>query len=262
MNDEPFFEAKNLSFSYRIKNKLFPVIKNVNFKIFPGETLGLVGESGCGKTTLGKLLLHILTPTSGELFINNVPYSSMKSVDKKMLRQTIQMVYQDPYSSLNHRMTVEEIIAEPLIIFSIYHKKEHRQRVFELLELVGLDPSFSGRYPHQLSGGQRQRVVIARALAPKPKFLICDEPIAALDVSIQAQIINLLKKLQQELQLTYLFISHDLSIVKYLSNRVAVMLAGEIVETAPVKTLYEAPEHPYTKMLLSSIPKLSFEKVR
>lgn len=258
MDPSPIISAKKLSFSYQIKNRLFPAVKNINFEIYRGETLGLVGESGCGKTTVGKLLMHILAPSSGELYLNGIPYSTMRAQDVRALRQTIQMVYQDPYSSLNHRMTIEEIISEPLIIFASHNKRERKTRVNELLNLVGLDTTFSGRYPHQLSGGQRQRVVIARALAPSPKFLICDEPIAALDVSIQAQIINLLIKLQNELNLTYLFISHDLSIVKHLSNRVAVMYGGEIVEMAPVEKLYDAPEHPYTQALLAAIPTLDF----
>lgn len=237
----PLIEVKDLNYFYRVKGQKLHAVKNVSFSIHPGKTLGLVGESGCGKTTIGKLLQGMLKPTSGTIRFEGD-------------RRKIQMVYQDPYSSLNPRMTVEELIREPLIIGSIGSKAEQIKRVEELLTLVGLDLHFMRRYPHELSGGQRQRVVIARALAPNPSFLILDEPITALDVSIQAQIINLLKKLQAELGLTYLFISHDLSIVKYLSERVAVMYLGQIVEIADSHELYTHPLHPYTGALLASIP--------
>lgn len=235
----PLIEVRALNYHYRVKKQRLHAVKDVSFDIYPGETLGLVGESGCGKTTVGKLLLNILTPTSGTILFRAT---------------TMQMVYQDPYSSLNPRMTLEEIIREPLTIASLGNSRERRQRVEELFLLVGLDPNFRWRYPHELSGGQRQRVAIARALAPNPTFLILDEPITLLDVSIQAEIINLLKKLQKELSLTYLFISHNLSIVKYLSKRVAVMYMGQIIEIAPSLNLYNHPLHPYTEALLSSIP--------
>ncbi len=225
--------------------KKTPVIRDLSFEIQEGETLGLVGESGSGKTTLALLLMKLLSPTSGTILYKDHPLT------KEALRD-FQMVFQDPYSSLDPRMTIEEIIKEPLIIYKI---KE--TRVSELLELVGLDSSFAKRYPHELSGGQRQRVGIARALAPNPKFLICDEPIAALDVSIQAQIINLLKSLQKQLKLTYLFISHDLSIVRYLSDHVAVLYEGQIVEFGTCDEVYTNPKHSYTIELLSSIPSFS-----
>ena len=221
------------------------VINEVSFEIEEGKTLGLVGESGSGKTTLALLLMNLLKPSRGTILYKGEPLT------KKSLRD-FQMVFQDPYSSLDPRMTIDEIIREPLIIHKI---KENS--VPELLELVGLDSSFAKRYPHELSGGQNQRVGIARALALNPKFLICDEPIASLDVSIQAQIINLLKDLQRRLKLTYLFISHDLSIVKYLSDNVAVMYNGEIVELGLCEDVYMKPKHPYTIELLSSIPSFS-----
>ncbi len=227
-----------------------PFIKEVSFEIPEGTTLGLVGESGSGKTTIALLLKQLLTPTSGTILYKDQPFT------KESLRET-QMVFQDPYSSLNPRMSIEEIIREPLAIYKIGTKEDQKKKVIELLDLVGLESGFSKRYPHELSGGQRQRVGIARALAPGPKFLICDEPTSALDVSIQGQIIALLKKLQNELNLTYLYISHDLAVVKYLSDQVAVLYQGEIVELETSEKLYSDPKHPYTQMLLSSTPSFS-----
>lgn len=260
----PLFSVKNLNASFNVKGKTFHVIRNVSFDIMPGETIGLVGESGCGKTTLGKILLGLLPPSSGSISFKGESIHKMDKSTLLDLRRQCQMIFQDPYGSVNPRMTVEEIILEPLIIYKIGTKNERKERVKELLQLVGLDQSFIQRYPHELSGGQRQRVVIARALAPNPKFLICDEPIAALDVSIQAQIINLLKDLQKKLGLTYLFISHDLAVVKYLATKTMVMYSGEIVETAESTELYERPLHPYTETLLHAIPTLDphFEKKR
>ena len=234
----------------KVTNLKHPFIKEVSFEIEEGTTLGLIGESGSGKTTIALLLKKLLIPTSGEILYKDKPFT------KESLRET-QMVFQDPYSSLNPRMTIEEIIREPLVIYDLGTKENQKSRVVDLLELVGLNSSFGKRYPHELSGGQRQRVGIARALAPRPKFLICDEPTSALDVSIQAQIIRLLKNLQKELNLTYLYISHDLTIVKYLADRVAVLYEGEIVEHQETKELYDNPKHPYTQILFSSIPSFS-----
>ncbi len=232
---------------FRLKNKTLKAVDDVTFSILDGETLGLVGESGCGKSTLGRAIMRIYEPTSGSILFQNEP---IKSAQPK----TIQMIFQDPYASLNPRMTAGEIIEEPLILQTNISSAARQKRVFELLDLVGLDADHSMRFPHEFSGGQRQRIGIARALALKPKFIVCDEPIAALDVSIQAQIVNLLKKLQQNLDLTYLFISHDLSMVRYLCSRVAVMYLGRLCELAPAKELYANPMHPYTQALLSAIP--------
>ena len=250
----PILSVRNLNASFRVKGKNFHVIRNISFDIYPGETIGLVGESGCGKTTLGKILLGLVSYDSGTIEYKDENLSKMSHLQLTQLRKECQMIFQDPYGSVNPRMTIEEIIAEPLIIHKMANKQERKEKVKKLLELVGLDSSFIQRYPHELSGGQRQRVVIARALALEPKFIICDEPIAALDVSIQAQIINLLRDLQKKLGLTYLFISHDLAVVKYLATRTMVMYSGEIVESAESKMLYKHPLHPYTQALLNSIP--------
>ena len=260
----PLLKVSNLNYSFVKNSKTTHVIRNVNFELYPGEVLGLVGESGSGKSTIGNLLIGTFLPSSGEIYFDGKDLSKLSKKERKELKRHIQMIFQDPYSSLNPRMTVEEAIEEPLIVFKEGDKKSRKNRIDELLQLVGLEPSHKYRYPHELSGGQRQRVVIARALALNPKFLVCDEPIAALDVSIQAQIINLLKDLQKKLNLTYLFISHDLSIVKYLSDTVAVLYLGEIIEFAPSDELYKNPLHPYTKALFSavSIPDPKIEKER
>ena len=252
--NKPLVQVKNLNAHYSIKGKKFHVIRDVSFEIQSGETLGLVGESGCGKTTIGKLLLGVTKLSSGEIFFDGKSIDQMGKYELQELRRDCQMVFQDPYGSVNPRMTIEEIVKEPLQIYKMGKKADRRNRVLELLDLVGLDDSYLSRYPHELSGGQRQRIVIARALATNPRFLICDEPVAALDVSIQAQIINLLKELQQKLGLTYLFISHDLAVVKYLAIRTLVMYCGEVVETANNDELYNSPLHPYTSALLESIP--------
>ena len=229
-------------------------VDGVSFDIAAGETLGLVGESGSGKTTIGRMLLHLLPATGGSIRYNGAEITTMRSNDIRRLRRQIQIIFQDPYASLNPRMTIGEIIGEPLRIHGIATGKATQERIQELLRLVGLRPYSANRYPHEFSGGQRQRIGIARALAVDPKFIVCDEPVSALDVSIQAQVINLLEDLQHQLGLTYLFIAHDLSVVRHISTRVAVMYVGKIVELSSRDDLYERPLHPYTQALLSAIP--------
>lgn len=252
---KPLIEVKNLKKHYSVKDGLLRAVNDVSFSIMPKETFGLVGESGCGKSTIGKLLLRLINPTEGDISFQGESIHSLDDDAIRVFRQKAQIIFQDPYSSLNPRMTAGEIIKEPLVIHGVL--KPHNTRrdtLHELLNMVGLDPSFENRYPHEFSGGQRQRIGIARALALNPRFVVCDEPIAALDVSIQAQIVNLLSKLQNNLGLTYLFISHDLAMVRHLCTRIAVMYLGEIVEIADRNDLYERPLHPYTKGLLSAIP--------
>jgi len=229
-------------------------VDGVSFNIHEGETLGLVGESGCGKSTTGRAILQIQRPTSGRVFFEDIELTSLKSEALRPLRQKMQMIFQDPYSSLNPRHTIGKIVGEPMVVHKVGNEQEINQRVFELLDLVGLKEMHVRRFPHEFSGGQRQRIGIARALALNPKFIVCDEPISALDVSIQAQVVNLLEDLQKQFQLTYLFIAHDLSMVKHISHRVAVMYLGKIVELADRKTLFTEPLHPYTKALISAVP--------
>jgi oligopeptide transport system ATP-binding protein len=229
-------------------------VDGISFEIHEGETLGLVGESGCGKSTTGRAILQIQKPTSGKVYFDNIDLTALNPGALRALRQKMQMIFQDPYASLNPRHTIGKIVGEPLVVHGSKDGDEIHQRVVELLDLVGLKEMHVRRFPHEFSGGQRQRIGIARALALNPKFIVCDEPISALDVSIQAQVVNLLEDLQKQLRLTYLFIAHDLSMVKHISHRVAVMYLGKIVELADRKTLFAEPLHPYTKALISAVP--------
>jgi len=229
-------------------------VDEISFEIKKGETLGLVGESGCGKTTTGRTILQLHKPTSGDVYFRDIKLTEASDGKLRELRRDMQIIFQDPYASLNPRMTVGRIIAEPLDVHNIGTPTERKERVQELLRLVGLNPYFVNRYPHEFSGGQRQRIGVARALALKPEFIVCDEPISALDVSIQAQVVNLLEDLQEELGLTYLFIAHDLSMVRHISNRIAVMYLGKIVELADRDALFANTLHPYSIALLSAVP--------
>jgi oligopeptide transport system ATP-binding protein len=260
-NSEALIRVEGLKVYFPITRGLFQrkvgdvkAVDGVSFSIMPGETLGLVGESGCGKTTTGRAILQVYKPTAGSISLRDVNLVGLKKEQLRQTRRKMQMIFQDPYASLNQRMTVGSIVAEPLEVFGLVHGKAKNERVKELFSLVGLSTSYLDRYPHEFSGGQRQRVGIARALALDPEFIVCDEPIAALDVSIQAQVVNLLEKLQKKLGLTYLFIAHDLSMVRHISDRVAVMYLGKIVELTDRKSLYKNPLHPYTQALLSAIP--------
>ena len=262
-------ENNNILLETRGLKKYFPVttgvifqrkiadvraVDDVSFHIRRGETLGLVGESGCGKTTVGRTVLQLERPTAGEVLFEGENLCKLDKKDLRRMRRKMQMVFQDPFASLNPRMNVGNIVGEPLQIHNLFRRRERQERVQELLHIVGLDPSLGNRYPHELSGGQRQRVGIARALAVEPDFIICDEPVSALDVSIQAQIINLFAELKSRFYLSYLFIAHDLAVVRHISDRIAVMYLGKIVEIASQRDLYENPLHPYTNALISAVP--------
>jgi oligopeptide transport system ATP-binding protein len=261
-NETTLIEVKNLKVHFPINKGWLngaqghvKAVDGVDLSIKRGETLGLVGESGCGKSTTGRAILQLIKPTSGSVKLNGVELTSLSRSEVRKKRKDMQMIFQDPFASLNPRFSVEQIIAEPLLNFKHYRNKgELRDEVAHLLEIVGLNPHFRNRFAHEFSGGQRQRIGIARALALQPSFIVADEPISALDVSIQAQILNLLEDLQEEFGLTYLFVAHNLSVVKHISDRVAVMYLGHVVELAESEKLYETPQHPYTQALLSAIP--------
>jgi len=264
--DERLLEVSDLEKHFPIKQGFLKkevgqirAVDGVNFHIKDGETLGLVGESGCGKTTTARCILRAVDPTGGEILFRTqegeiVDIASMKGSELKKIRSDIQMIFQDPFSSLNPRMTLLDTIGEPLLLNNIGTKNDREERVADLLEMVGLRPEYMRRFPHAFSGGQRQRIGIARALALNPKLVVADEPVSALDVSVQAQVLNLLSDLQEELGLTYLFVAHDLSVVKHISDRVAVMYVGKLVEMAPTDDLFATPKHPYTAALLSAVP--------
>ena len=255
---QPLIEVKNLKKYFDIsvgmfKSKSLKAVDDVSFTIQKGETLGLVGESGCGKTTVGRTILHLYKPTGGEVWYNGKKIETKNDINE--FRKKATMVFQDPYSSLNPRMTVEDIIGEPLDVHQLYKtKEERRERILDLMGKVGLNSEHAARYAHEFSGGQRQRIGIARSLAVNPDFIICDEPVSALDVSIQAQVINMFDELQEELGLTYLFIAHDLLVVRHISDRIAVMYLGKMVELADSDEIYNRPLHPYSKSLLSAVP--------
>ncbi|WP_420708892.1 ABC transporter ATP-binding protein [Bacillus sp. REN16] len=251
---ETLLEVKNVKKYFSIQKNALKAVNDLNLIINKGETVGLVGESGCGKSTAGKTIIRLLEPTAGEVLFEGKNIYKFNQRQLKELRRDVQIIFQDPYASLNPRMKIEDIIGEPLDIHHLAKGKQRKERVRELLELVGLRPEHANRFPHEFSGGQRQRIGIARALALNPKFIVCDEPISALDVSIQAQIVNLLKSLQEKMDLTYLFIAHDLSMVKYISDRILVMYLGNMVELSDSGSLYDEPLHPYTKALLSAVP--------
>lgn len=257
MNDErkTLIDVRNLKKYFNVGRKMtLKAVDDISFYINEGETLGLVGESGCGKSTVGRTIIGLYEATGGDVVFDGMSIAGLKKGEKKQFTRMAQMIFQDPYASLNPRMTVTDIIGEGIDIHNLYEGEDRQRRIYDLLEIVGLSREHANRYPHEFSGGQRQRIGVARALAIEPKFIVCDEPISALDVSIQAQVVNLLEDLQEELGLTYLFIAHDLSMVKHISDRIAVMYLGALVEKAYSHELYDHPLHPYTQALLSAVP--------
>ncbi|MBD1370889.1 dipeptide ABC transporter ATP-binding protein [Hazenella sp. IB182357] len=253
--------VKNLSKHFPIKGGVFrrtvgqvKAVDNISFSVNKGETFGLVGESGCGKSTTGRTLIRLLEPTAGEVLFEGKDIARLARKEMQAVRRDLQMVFQDPYASLNPQMTVGELIEEPMKVHGLYNKQERQKRVKKMMDLVGLNAQYITRYPHEFSGGQRQRIGIARALSLEPKLIIADEPVSALDVSIQSQVVNLMDDLQKELDLTYIFIAHDLSVIKHISDRVGVMYLGRMAEIAPKQKIYDQPLHPYTKALLSAVP--------
>lgn len=253
--DKPLIQVKGLKKYFKTPHGMLHAVDDVNFDIYKGKTLGLVGESGCGKSTTGRTILRLLEPTGGNIIFEGEDLASFNKSKMEKKRKDLQMIFQDPFSSLNPRKTVSQTIMEPMIIHKLYKtKSEMMEKVLEIMEIVGLTERLVNTYPHELDGGRRQRIGVARALSLSPKFIVCDEPVSALDVSIQAQILNLMKDLQKELGLTYLFITHDLSVVNHFSDEIAVMYLGKIVEKAPAEELFDNPLHPYTKALLSAIP--------
>jgi len=266
IENKTLVEVKNLKEYFNITTGMFTskplkAVDDVSFAIRKGETLGLVGESGCGKTTVGRTLLHLYKPTAGEIWFDGKKIETKKDILE--YRQKSAMVFQDPYSSLNPRMTVSDIIAEPLDVHKMYqNKKERQERILELMAKVGLNSEHANRYAHEFSGGQRQRIGIARALSMNPEFVVCDEPVSALDVSIQAQVINMFDELQEQMGLTYLFIAHDLLVVRHISDRIAVMYLGKMVELADAREIYDHPLHPYTRSLMSAVPLPDPKKAR
>ena len=255
MNEkEKLLQVKDVKKYFSVGRGTLKAVDGVSFDLYKGETLGLVGESGCGKSTAGRTVLRLYEPTQGEVLFKGTDIYKLSKKELKQYRKKMQIIFQDPYASLNPRMTVEDIIGEPIDIHHLAQGEQRRNRIKELLELVGLNEEHMSRFPHEFSGGQRQRIGIARALAVEPEFIVCDEPISALDVSIQAQVVNLLKDLQEKLGLTYLFIAHDLSMVRYISDRVLVMYLGNMMELAASETLHNHPLHPYTQVLLSAVP--------
>lgn len=262
---EPLLEVKNLKKHFKVKsnipfkksNQSVKAVDGVNFNVYPGETLGVVGESGCGKSTMARLINQLIKPTDGIVNFHNENLIDMDANTLRRNRKKIQMVFQDPFASLDPRIKIGELVEEPMLIHKVGTKESRKKRVEELLEIVGLNKRYADRFPHEFSGGQRQRINVARALTLNPEIVICDEPVSALDVSVQAQVINLLKGLQKEFNLTYIFISHDLNVVRYMCDRIAVMYLGKIVEIGTYQEIYSNPQHPYTKALFSAIPKES-----
>lgn len=258
---QPLLRVNRLKKYFPIRKNIFGkplhyvrAVNNVSFEVYPGETLGIVGESGCGKSTTGRLIMQLIEPTEGMIQFNGEELTALSKRELRSLRKNMQMVFQDSYASLNPRHTIEKILGEPLLVHGVKSAKKRREKIYEFLEVVGLNSTHAKRYPHQFSGGQRQRVGIARALMTNPRLIIADEPVSALDVSIQAQVLNLMNDLQDKFDLTYIFIAHDLGVVRHISDRIAVMYLGEIVEITASEQLYESPLHPYTRALLSAVP--------